>query len=384
MPSNRPSKVASDPFIREILGPLQDSDRVKVRELCQKEREAFVKARSLAVEHRLNMKVLRAEYLFDQSRLVLYFKSDIKVDFRDLLKSLGSAFRTRIELRQIGVRDETKLLGGIGCCGKEVCCAQFMSGFGPVSTKMAKDQNLSLNPAKLSGICGRLLCCLSHEHEYYASFHGKYPKVGAEICIGNEKAKVMDINFITQKALVGYFDRRKVFLPLAQIHGRKEPVTGRNLWWSQEEGQAEPEMATLLEVYQITEIVQKAKEAREAKEARKRERKPGEGGGPPRPRRSDGSGGENAAPAGEHPGPNPEGTSGDGPPVPGVAREAGAVMASGGAAESDAEPDPGTAGDSGAGPAPESDVESAGEPLPPDDGDPEDLPPDPEEQPPAE
>ncbi len=369
VPSNRPSKLASDPFIREILGPLQDSDRAKVRELCQKEREAFLKARSLAAEHRLNMKMLRAEYLFDQSRLILYFKSDIKVDFRDLLKSLGSAFRTRIELRQIGVRDETKLLGGIGCCGKEVCCAQFMTGFGPVSTKMAKDQNLSLNPAKLSGICGRLLCCLSHEHEYYASFHGKYPKVGAEICVGNEKAKVMDINFITQKALVGYYDRRKLFLPLAQIRGRKEPVTGRNLWWSQEEGQPEPEMATLLEVYQITEIVQKAKEAREAKEARKRERKPGEGGGPPKPRRSEAAGAEKSAPAGDKTGSGHAGGAGEVPP-----ESSGPAPGSTGAA----------AAGPGPGPAPEGDGGPAGEPLPPDDGEPDDLPPGPEEPPPAE
>jgi len=199
----------------------------------------------MIAEHKLNMKLLKAEYLFDESRLIFYFKSETKVDFRELLKSLATTFKTRIELRQIGVRDETKLLGGIGCCGKEVCCAQFMASFYPVSTKMAKDQNLSLNPSKLSGVCGRLLCCLAHEHAYYASFHGKFPKIGADICVDSEKAKVLDINFLTQKLLIGHADRRKTFASLDVIKGKKDPVTGKNLWWVQEPGQPEPDLTVL-------------------------------------------------------------------------------------------------------------------------------------------
>lgn len=270
-------RLSSDPFVKEILGPLQDADRAKLADICKKEKEVFQKARTLISEQNLSMKLLRAEYLFDQSRLIFYFKSDVKVDFRDLLKTLATSFHTRIELRQIGVRDETRLLGGIGCCGKQVCCAQFMTYFYPVSTKMAKDQNLSLNPVKLSGICGRLLCCLAHEHEYYASFHGKFPRVGAEICIGSEKAKIMDINFITEKALAGFPDRRKAYVPLGQIHGRKEPVISRNLWWVQEANKPEPELDFLLETYQIADLVKKAREAKEAKESKKRERRKPDG-----------------------------------------------------------------------------------------------------------
>jgi len=235
-----------DPFVIEVLRLVNDEDRAKLAELKIREKEAFLQAREKIQHHQLCMKLLKAEYLFDYSRLVLYFKSESKVDFRDLLKSLAGIFKTRIELRQIGVRDETKLIGGIGCCGKEVCCAQFMNVFYPVSTKMAKEQNLSLNPVKLSGICGRLLCCLAHEHEYYASFHGKYPKLGAEIVVGSEIARVMDINYITCRITISYADRRKVQHALEQIKGRKDQATGRNLWWVSIPDQPEPDLSLLL------------------------------------------------------------------------------------------------------------------------------------------
>lgn len=239
-------KTESDPFIVEILRPVNDDDREKIAEMHRKEREAFLQSREKIQYHQLSMKLLKAEYLYDYSRLILYFKSENKVDFRDLLKSLASLFKTRIELRQIGVRDETKLIGGIGCCGKEVCCAQFMSTFYPVSTKMAKEQNLSLNPVKLSGICGRLLCCLAHEHEFYASFHGKFPKINAEIVVGAETARVMDINYITSKILLGFFDRSKKHFSLDQVSGRKDQATGRNLWWISLPGEEEPDLSVLL------------------------------------------------------------------------------------------------------------------------------------------
>jgi len=247
LPDGQEPKETSEPFVREIVRLLNDQDRDMMREICQKDREAFTRARDLVAQHKLEMKLLKAEYFFDQTRLILYYKSDIKVDFRDLLKSLATTFRTRIELRQIGVRDETKLLGGLGCCGKEVCCAQFMTQFCQVSTKMAKDQNLSLNPVKLSGICGRLLCCLNHEYEYYASFHGKFPKIGAEIVVGAEKGRVMDLNYITRTLLIGYYDRRKVSVSLDCVKGRKDPATGRNMWWVQEEGQPEPDLGILFQ-----------------------------------------------------------------------------------------------------------------------------------------
>ena len=243
----KPANLDEDtPFVTEFVRVVNDDDRQQLRDLCKKEKEAFIQARKKIEEHELPMKLLKAEYLFDCSRLILYFKSDNKVDFRELLKSLASLFRTRIELRQIGVRDETKLLGGIGCCGKPVCCSQFMNVFYPVSTKMAKEQNLSLNPAKLSGICGRLLCCLAHEHEYYASFHGKYPRITAEVVVGEETGRVMDINYITRKVIIGFADKRKITLSLDDIRGRKDNSTGRNLWWVKTDGEKEPDLSILL------------------------------------------------------------------------------------------------------------------------------------------
>ena len=243
----RPADFDEDtPFVTDFVRVVTQEDRLQLREICQKEKEAFIQARSKIEEHQLPMKLLKAEYLFDRSRLIIYFKSDNKVDFRELLKSLASMFKTRIELRQIGVRDETKLLGGIGCCGKQVCCSQFMNVFYPVSTKMAKEQNLSLNPAKLSGICGRLLCCLAHEHEYYASFHGKFPRITAEVVVGEETGRVMDINYITRKVIIGFADRRKVTFNLDDIKGRKDSSTGRNLWWVKTDGDDEPDLSVLL------------------------------------------------------------------------------------------------------------------------------------------
>lgn len=238
-------EVSSEAFVKEIIRPVSPSDVETLQEIENKEKEAFAKGKEIIQQHSLAMKLLKAEYLFDSSRLIFYYKAESKVDFRDLLKSLASSFRTRIELRQIGVRDETKLLGGIGCCGKTVCCAQFMTRFHPVSTKMAKDQNLSMNPAKLSGICCRLLCCIAHEHNYYATFHGKFPKLGAEILVGCEKARVMDLNYITQKSVITFLDRRKISVPLANIIGRKDRETGRNLWWVQEPGEPEPDLSIL-------------------------------------------------------------------------------------------------------------------------------------------
>ncbi len=244
LPEGRVAEIAPEPFVREFVRTLDRKDMENLKDIARRENEAFAKTKDLIVQHKLNMKLLKAEYLFDVSRLILYYKAENKVDFRELLKSLASTFKTRIELRQIGVRDETKLLGGLGCCGKMVCCAQFMSGFHPVSTKMAKDQNLSMNPTKLSGICHRLLCCLSHEHRYYASFHGKFPKIGAEILMTSEKGRVLDLNYITQKAVLGFADRRKSVVPLDKIRGKKDPATGRNLWWVQE-GDTEPDLSIL-------------------------------------------------------------------------------------------------------------------------------------------
>lgn len=158
----------------EIVSPLKEVTRIateedlkRVKRNREKEKEAFVICEQKIKKHQLQMKLVGAEYTFDNNKLLFYFTADGRIDFRELVKDLASVFRTRIELRQIGVRDETKMMGGIGICGRELCCKTFLSDFVPVSIKMAKEQNLSLNPTKISGICGRLLCCLKYESEMY-------------------------------------------------------------------------------------------------------------------------------------------------------------------------------------------------------------------------
>lgn len=158
----------------EIVQPLkkvlrvasgEDVEQVKVNEA--KEKEAFQVCLDKIIEHNLPMKLIEVEYTFDNSKIIFFFTAEGRVDFRELVKDLASVFRTRIELRQIGVRDEAKMLGGIGACGRVLCCHSFLGDFDPVSIKMAKEQSLSLNPAKISGICGRLMCCLKYENDVY-------------------------------------------------------------------------------------------------------------------------------------------------------------------------------------------------------------------------
>ncbi len=149
----------------------EDENRVK-------EKEAFKICLEKIRKHELQMKLINAEYTFDNNKLLFYFTADGRIDFRELVKDLAAVFRTRIELRQIGVRDETKIRGGIGICGRELCCNTYLSEFAPVSIKMAKEQNLSLNPTKISGVCGRLMCCLTNEEETYEMLNSKLPTIG--------------------------------------------------------------------------------------------------------------------------------------------------------------------------------------------------------------
>lgn len=158
----------------EVIPPLKKVQRIatadddkKVEENTVKEKSAFKICQEKIAKHKLPMKLVEVEYTFDNSKIVFFFTADGRVDFRELVKDLATVFRTRIELRQIGVRDEAKMLGGIGFCGRELCCHKFLGEFAPVSIKMAKEQNLSLNPTKISGICGRLLCCLKYENDVY-------------------------------------------------------------------------------------------------------------------------------------------------------------------------------------------------------------------------
>ena len=173
---------------KSVVSPLREIVRIataKDKEIFEanlvKEKDAMGICIEKCRKHNLEMKIVDCEYTFDGSKLLFYFTADGRVDFRELVKDLASVFRTRIELRQIGVRDETKLLGGIGICGRELCCASYLNGFVPVSVKMAKEQNLSLNPTKISGSCGRLMCCLKYEEESYEYLNGMLPNVGAKV-----------------------------------------------------------------------------------------------------------------------------------------------------------------------------------------------------------
>ena len=147
----------------------------------EREKEAFYICLNKIKKHQLGMKLIDSEYTFDRNKLLFYFTADGRIDFRELVKDLASVFRTRIELRQIGVRDETKMIGGIAICGRPLCCHSYLSDFAPVSIKMAKEQNLSLNPAKISGVCGRLMCCLKNEEEAYEYLNSTLPHIGAKV-----------------------------------------------------------------------------------------------------------------------------------------------------------------------------------------------------------
>lgn len=169
------------PPLRDVLRLATDEDTSKHEENVAKAKDAFGICLGKIRDHGLEMKLIDAEYTFDQSKLTFYFSADGRVDFRDLVKDLASVFRTRIELRQIGIRDEAKLVGGLGVCGRPFCCSTFLSDFVQVSIKMAKEQNLSLNSAKISGACGRLMCCLRYEHDTYAEEIKKTPSVGSRV-----------------------------------------------------------------------------------------------------------------------------------------------------------------------------------------------------------
>lgn len=164
----------------------------------KKQEEAFLKCKEKIEEHKLEMKLISAEYSFDGSKLTFYFTAENRIDFRELVKDLASVFRTRIELRQIGVRDEAKLMGGLGKCGLGICCKSFLPDFQPVSIKMAKEQKLSLNPTKISGLCGRLMCCLNYEEEYYEDINKVLPRDGATVMTPEGEAIVLDSNALTQ------------------------------------------------------------------------------------------------------------------------------------------------------------------------------------------
>ncbi|MBR0397667.1 MAG: hypothetical protein IJI10_05280 [Eubacterium sp.] len=189
--------------LRKVIRIATEQDNARRLENDQQAKEAFSVCKKKIREHNLDMKLIDAEYTFDHKKLVFYFTADGRVDFRELIKDLASVFKTRIELRQIGVRDETKMLGGIGICGRPVCCSTYLSDFIPVSIKMAKEQNLSLNPTKISGACGRLMCCLKNEQETYEYLNRQLPNIGD--IVENEEGlsgEVQTVNILKQTVRV--------------------------------------------------------------------------------------------------------------------------------------------------------------------------------------
>ena len=200
-----PREMAESPdaeSLKKVIRSATEQDIQHGRENRIKEKEAFAICQKKIAEHKLEMKLVSVEYSFDGSKIIFYFTANGRVDFRSLVKDLASVFKMRIELRQIGVRDEAKMLGGLGPCGRPICCGSFLSQFQPVSIKMAKEQNLSLNPTKISGVCGRLMCCLKYEQDHYEQTRKKMPKVGKTVNTPDGNGPVTELNIVKETVFV--------------------------------------------------------------------------------------------------------------------------------------------------------------------------------------
>ncbi len=201
-----PKEVEEDKVVqplKPVIRPATPEDDEIERANKEKEKEAFKICLEKIRKHELEMKLIDCEYTFDNNKVLFYFTADGRIDFRDLVKDLAAVFKTRIELRQIGVRDETKILGGIGVCGRPLCCHSYLTDFVPVSIKMAKEQNLSLNPTKISGVCGRLMCCLKNEEEAYEDLNSKLPNVGDFVTTKDGfKGEVQSVSVLKQRVKV--------------------------------------------------------------------------------------------------------------------------------------------------------------------------------------
>lgn len=210
-----PRNIETDEVVQPLKPVIRiatEADEKTVAKNHEKEKEAFKICLEKITKHKLEMKLVEAEYTFDNNKLLFYFTADGRIDFRELVKDLAAVFRTRIELRQIGVRDETKIMGGIGICGRALCCHTYLSEFVPVSIKMAKEQNLSLNPTKISGVCGRLMCCLKNEEDTYEYLNSRLPNVGDRVTTDDGlKGDVSSVSVLRQTVKV-----------LVEVDGEKE------------------------------------------------------------------------------------------------------------------------------------------------------------------
>ena len=213
--------------LKKLIRVATDQDIQHGIDNREKEKEAFSICQQKIAEHKLEMKLVSVEYAFDNSKILFFFTANGRVDFRSLVKDLASIFKMRIELRQIGVRDEAKMLGGLGPCGRTICCGSFLDQFQPVSIKMAKEQNLSLNPTKISGVCGRLMCCLKYEQDHYEQTRKKMPKVGRIVSTPDGNGPVTDLNIVKETVFVRLADGDSSEIreyPLDMITGTEQPA----------------------------------------------------------------------------------------------------------------------------------------------------------------
>ena len=209
------SEIDSD--MKEVLRHATDKDIERLKEIREKEQEALKICQEKVAEHELPMKLVDVEYQFDGNKITFYFTSDGRIDFRELVKDLAGVFRTRIDLRQIGVRDEARRFDGMGMCGRRLCCATFLKDFEPVTLKMAKDQNLPLTPSKISGACGRLMCCLAYELDYYKELTRNIPKVGSKvICFGN-RHRIEKVDIFKEAVILSDPEGNQIEVPMEKL-----------------------------------------------------------------------------------------------------------------------------------------------------------------------
>lgn len=210
-----------------VLRRASPEEQEKYHSLQNREREDFHLAQELIAKHRLPMKLIKAERFFSGGKIIFYFTAENRVDFRELVKDMVQEFRTRVEIRQVGVRHETKMIGGLGCCGRELCCSSYINQFAPVSIKMAKEQGLPLNPAKISGVCNRLLCCLTYEFETYKKIRRQMPKQGKTVSLDGQLFKVLKLNILEENIEVcNLDDPERVIVWQASEWQRCEPAGG--------------------------------------------------------------------------------------------------------------------------------------------------------------
>ena len=208
--------------IKPVIRKVTEEDLQKLEKIHAKEKEAFAFCHDRILVRSLPMKLIKVEQIFDENKITFYFVAEGRVDFRDLLKDLVERYRTRIELRQIGTRQESAMLGGIGSCGRELCCARFLTNFQRISVKMAKNQNMTLNPSKISGLCGKLKCCLAYEKDSYANLIENLPKPGKKVFLDQGEAVVVSINVINQSFVAKLADRRFIKAQVSDILTEEE------------------------------------------------------------------------------------------------------------------------------------------------------------------